>query len=545
MKLRTLLKKLDGKGYKAYKSIEGEYRYNDFTLYIEYVQGDAYAPPSACSIEISNERAGFPEEFFENEIRRIAFEDYLNRCFYREARKRSRKRGSGKSGLITILKPSQQVIKRSSVVAGRDIIVRFYMGLPAMGRKILAKEAIQMFFKDLPEIARVLFYKNHSHKAIEEHVKVIEDANYIRQRLRKEKLVAFIANNSILPRKPDDTPVKNAIPFKSPSSLEIEFECINRRIIGMGIKEGITLIVGVAYHGKSTLLEAIAKGVYNHIPKDGREFVITREDAVKIRAEDGRYVENVDISCFISDLPDGTDTRSFSTENASGSTSQAANICEALEMGARLLLIDEDTSATNLMLRDRRMQELISKDKEPITPIIDMIPSLKKLGVSIIMIAGGLGEYFDVADYIIMMHRYEPYDVTIEARKIAKKFASNRIKEKAREIRIKNRYPIPETILKGKMKIKALDIDKLKFGNVIIDLSKVEQLVEIGQVRAIGDIIYRIADKFNKKSLREVIEEISEKGFLSILPARGDYAEPRKYEVAFAINRLRGMKCRK
>lgn len=545
-RLKALLSKIDGKGYKAYKNIEGKYNFPDFTLYIEHVQSDPYAPPSACKVVVENT---FPDRFFLNVSRKTAFEDFLNRKFYDVAIKKSRKRGSGKSGVITILKPSQCVLKRSSVIAEGNIEVRFYIGLPAHGRRILAKEAKEIFFRDLPEIVeKSLFFKNADAKKLIEHVKCIEDADFIRKNLKKHRLVAFVANGAILPRKSgiEDLPLKNAVPFESPSNLEISFDCPNRQIKGMGIEEGVTLIVGGAYHGKSTLLKAIAKGVYNHVPYDGREFVVTREDAVKIRAEDGRYVANVDISSFISNLPNGVDTSNFSTENASGSTSQAANICEALEIGSRLLLIDEDTSATNLMLRDRRMQELVKKEKEPITPLIDMISSLKKIGVSIIIVAGGIGEYFDVADLVIMMDCYRPYDVTLEAKRVAEKFATLRIKEEPKEIRIKDRYPIAKTIdpvVKGKTKIKALGTDELQFGRQIIDLGKIEQIVELGQVKAIGDIIYRITSMFDRKCLREVLEEIEKKGFLSILPARGEYAEPRKYEVAFALNRLRGMKC--
>ncbi|RLF45869.1 MAG: ATPase [Thermoplasmata archaeon] len=545
-KLRAIISKIDGKGYKAYKSLEGKYSFEDFILYIEHVQSDPYAPPSACKVVLKND---FPEELFCNGVRRIAFEDYLNRKFYDLAARKSRKRGDGKSGIIKILKPSQQVLKRSSIVVGEDIEARFYIGLPAHGRKIIAKEARQMLLNDLPAIIRgALKYKAEEHEKILYHVKTIEDAEFIRRNLRRYSVVAFIANNSILPRKSgiEEKPLENAIPFISPPSLEIEFECPNRSIRGMGIKEGVTLIVGGAYHGKSTLLNAIAKGVYNHVPYDGREFVVTREDAVKIRAEDGRYVANVDISCFISHLPNGADTSNFTTVNASGSVSQAANICEALEVGSKLLLIDEDTSATNLMLRDRRMQELVPKEKEPITPIIDMIASFKKIGVSIIMIAGGLGEYFDVADLVIMMDEYKVRDVTDEAKEIAKKIESKRLVEKPEKIKIRNRYPLPETInpyVKNKIKIRALDIDKLQFGKYIIDLSRMEQIVERGQVKAIGDLLHKISHKFRKKCIKEVMEKIDGK-IVSMLPPVGEYVEPRKYEVAFALNRLRSLKCR-
>jgi predicted ABC-class ATPase len=211
------------------------------------------------------------------------------------------------------------------------------------------------------------------------------------------------------------------VAFQSPA-LRVEFTCPNRGLItGMGIPAGVTLIVGGGYHGKSTLLKAIELGVYNHIPDDGRELVVTHPAAVKIRAEDGRSVASVDISPFINQLPQGRSTRQFSTTNASGSTSQAANIMEALEAGAELLLVDEDTAATNFMIRDRRMQQLIAKDKEPITPFIDKVRQLyTDYGVSTILVMGGSGDYFDVADTVIAMENFQPEDVTEKAKAIAK-----------------------------------------------------------------------------------------------------------------------------
>ena len=168
--------------------------------------------------------------------------------------------------------------------------------------------------------------------------------------------------------------MKNGIHFVSPSSMEVTLNLPNHGPLkGMGIPKGITLIVGGGYHGKSTLLEALELGVYNHIAGDGREYVITESDAVKIRAEDGRSIKSADISLFINDLPNGKDTCCFYTEDASGSTSQAANVMEAIETGSRLLLIDEDTSATNFMIRDELMQRVVKRSQEPITPFIERV----------------------------------------------------------------------------------------------------------------------------------------------------------------------------
>lgn len=544
--IRAILERIDGKGYGHYKKIAGEYKFDNFTLYIDKVQSDPFAPPSEFRVVLDNK---FPEELY-TKSRLTAFEDYLARRFYTISSKMSRKCGSGKSGIITILKPSQQILKRSCVKVSDKIEVSFYVGLPAYGRRIAGKEAKRIILDTIPKIIKgSLLFRKDDYKQIKEHVEVYEDANFIRKSLRSRGLVAFVADHSILPRESgiSDNPLRGAVKFISPDSLKVDFNCPNREITGMGIKEGITLIVGGAYHGKSTLLEAISKGVYNHIPGDGREFVITREDAVKIRAEDGRYVANVNISSFISNLPNDIDTSNFSTENASGSTSQAANISEALEVGSRLLLIDEDTSATNLMMRDRRMQELVPKDKEPITPLIDMIPSLRKMGVSIIMVAGGIGEYFDISDTVIMMDHYRAIDVTDKARDITKKFRSNRLPERPKEIRIRGRCPLRESIdpyVGGKKKIKAIDLSKIRFGRYTIELDKVEQIVEIGQTRAIADVISILRGRFTgNKPIASALREIDGK-ILDILPKRGFYSEPRIYEVASAINRLRSLRCR-
>ncbi|MCD6473807.1 MAG: ABC-ATPase domain-containing protein [Thermoplasmata archaeon] len=535
-RLRELLKKLDGKGYKAYKMLQGKYKFNEFILFIDHVQGDPFASPSMVHVEIELEKAGFPLHLLDTH--KVAFEDFLNRRFYQIAKKKSRKRGSGNSGMIMIQKPSQCILKRDSIEIEEKLVARFFVGLPAYGRRIEGKQAIKLLLNDLPHvIERSLFFKHHSYEEIERHVKVAEDADFIRKELRKNRLVAFIANNSILPRKSgvEDEPLSDAIPFVSPPSMEIELECPNRKIKGMGIKEGVTLIVGGAYHGKSTLLNAIAMGVYNHLPGDGREFVITREDAVKIRAEDGRFVNNVCIYPFITNLPKAS-TKNFSTENASGSTSQAANIMEALEAGSRLLLIDEDTSATNLMMRDRKMQELIPKEKEPITPIIDMIPAFKKLGVSMIMVAAGLGEYFDVADYVIGMDEYLAKDLTSRAKEIAREFKSNRIKEIPKKIEIKYRKARKDSVMEAiasKRKIKVSD-GKIKIGKAVIDLTRVEQIAEEGQLKAIGELILKLKYK-------DCLKDELSTNLWNMLSPKGIYVEPRKYEVAAALNRMRGI----
>lgn len=564
--LQETLWRIDGRGYKAYKDIGGTWDMGDFILYIDKVQGDPFASPSMLRARVDQNRAGFPAELFSTRTRRIALEDYLTRAFA-DAISRIAKgnRGTGKSGMIAIDRPGQEVLERTSMVVTRNYVeARFVVGLPARGRRILAQQAVAMLCEEVPEIvSKSLFYASLNGRAIKQHVELAEDQEAIRGQLQERGLISFIANGSILPRESgvSDRPMprEKAILFQSPLDLEVEFEVPNAgKVKGMGIKRGVTLIVGGGYHGKSTVLRAIERGVYNHIRGDGREFVITDSNAVKIRAEDGRRIEKVDISPFINNLPFGQDTRSFSTEDASGSTSQAANIIEALEMGASCLLVDEDTSATNFMIRDVRMQELVAKEKEPITPFIDKVRQLyDDLGVSTIIVVGGSGDYFDVADTVIMMDEYRPRHVTSEAQAIARKFATQRQPEGGEGFgRITARIPLknsfdPTKGPKGKVKIGGRGVDEIRFGRHDIDLQYVEQIVDNSQTAAIGDLIYYAARRHvdGRHTLREVIElamaDVAREGLEVISPFRGhpgDYAMPRKFEVAAAINRLRTLR---
>jgi predicted ABC-class ATPase len=323
----------------------------------------------------------------------------------------------------------------------------------------------------------------------------------------------------------------------------------------MGIPRGVTLIVGGGYHGKSTLLAAIERGVYNHIPGDGREFVVTDAAAVKVRAEDGRRIAGVDISPFIANLPFGIDTRSFTTDNASGSTSQAANIIEALEAGARVLLVDEDTAATNFMIRDHRMQELIAKEHEPITPFIDKVRLLyQDYGVSTILVMGGSGDYFDVADTVIAMENYRPWDATERAKEIARKYAAERRPEGGERFgSITPRIPLPDSLdpSKGRREVslKARGLKTILFGREEIDLSAVEQLVDDSQVRAIAQALYYAREKYmdGRRTMKEILDavmrDIDEQGLDVLDPRRmGDYARFRRFELAAALNRLRTLR---
>ncbi len=556
--LRRHLLRIDGRGYKAYKDIRGRYTFPGFTLIIDHVQGDPFAAPSKLRVLVPQSVAGFPPDTYSSHSREVALRDFLTRQFDVQARRLSERRGTGRSGLIAIDRPGQEVLERTSAfVDERMVEVRFVVGLPAHGRRVLGRQAAEMLCDDLPRIVeRALKYRNLDVQALQRHIETAEDADWIRERLRERGLVAFVADGAILPRRSgvDDRPLETgAVPFQSPPSLRVEFHRPNLGPIhGMGIPQGVTLIVGGGFHGKSTLLRALERGVYNHIPGDGREFVVTDPAAVKVRAEDGRRVVGVDISPFINNLPQGRSTAFFTTDNASGSTSQAANIIEALEAGAQVLLLDEDTAATNFMIRDHRMQELIAKDLEPITPFIDKVRQLfTDYGVSTVLVMGGSGDYFDVADTVIAMENFLPHDVTEEARAIARKYAAERKQEGGEHFgRIRPRVPLAHSLdpSKGRrsVRLKAPDTDTIVFGTQDIDLSAVEQVVDESQVRAIAHALVYAKERYmdGRRTLPEILDrvmaDVEVRGLDVLTPfPTGDLAMFRRFELAAALNRLR------
>ena len=566
--LRSLLERIDGRGYKAYKDIQGRYQFSHanatFTLHIDYVQGDPFAGPSRLRVIVPQSVAQYPLDTYHNAPRQIGLENFLAAVFGAAARQVAKRSGSGKSGLIEIDAPGQTVLARTAVLVSAETVeARFIVGLPAQGRRVLGRAAARMLCDDLPKIVTsALIYANNRHDLLTNYVEVNEDADVLRQQIGKAGLIAFVANGSILPRRSgiDFRPMspKSAVRFQSPPSLEQTFTLPNHGpISGMAIPRGVTLIVGGGFHGKSTLLNALELGVYNHKPGDGREFVVCDPTAVKIRAEDGRSVAGVDISPFINNLPHGRDTRRFSTENASGSTSQAANIIEALELNAQTLLIDEDTAATNFMIRDQRMQSLIAKQKEPITPFIDKVRQLfDERGVSTILVVGGSGDYFDVADLVIAMDEYVPHDVTARAKEIAAAQQTGRNAEGGASFGpITPRTPDKRSIdpRRGRrdVHIKTRNLVTISFGEEDIDLYGVSQLIDPSQTRAVADAINYARERYMNanRSLAEVLDlvmsDIDRHG-LDVLSRSfiGHYATFRKHELGAALNRLRSLQIR-
>lgn len=553
---------LDKRDYGAYQSLLGNYKYTDFNLVIEQIPKDPYAPPHTGIYRVLVDRSDplIVNTPLNSRTEEIAVRDYLARRFDKACRSVSRgRRGTGNSGLITISQPSQVILERSCVIVTESQLeIRCFVGLPATGRKINARIAEIMLLEELPEIVRTaLFTENVPMAELERHIRTSVDAEYLRDRLESDGLVSFIADGAILPRRSgtSDSPLEQTpIPFVSPESMQVEYDLPHAGLVsGMGIKAGVSLIVGGGYHGKSTLLEAIQSGIYNHIPGDGRELCITVPEAVKIRAFNGRYIEQTDISPFIDNLPFGKDTRAFSTENASGSTSQAASIIEAIEVGAKLLLMDEDTCATNFMIRDKKMQDLVHKEDEPITAYIDRVGQLcQTRGISTILVLGGAGDYFDVSDSVIQMRRYQPIDVTEKAAEIARSDPAKRLKEKSDALILpRQRMPLGKTInpknQHGKKSIYAKEVNRFVFGRNTVDLADIEQLVEISQTKTIARALdyagrYMDGNTRLRDIALQVIRDIEANG-LDIIDNRisGDYAQIRAFELAFALNRFRGL----
>ncbi len=562
--LKSQLQRINGKGYKAYKDIKGSYQFPNYQLMLDHIQGDPFAAPSRARVRIDRQAAAFDPAVTQNKSRQVAACDFLTRRFFACCQKFSKgRRGTGKGGLITIDGPGQEILERTAmVITDTYVEARFRIGLPAHGRKIAGNDAEAMFFEELPQIVhQSLFSRNLDMDALYRHIQTAEDADTARSLLPERGLIAFVADGSLLPRRsgidPRPMPAKEAIAFQSPEAYRVTLELPNAgSVSGMGIPAGVTLIVGGGYHGKSTLLAAIELGIYNHIPGDGRELAVTVEDTQKIRACDGRNIEKTDISPFINNLPFQKETAAFSTENASGSTSQAANIAEAIEAGAGVILLDEDTSATNFMIRDHRMQQLVKKAQEPITPFIDKVRQLfSDKNISTVLVMGGSGDYFTMADHVIQMTEYQPYDVTAAARAIAMETGTDRWNEGGGQFGdIRRRTPVPERFNpyrgNNKLKIAARRLTEIQFGSDNIDISDLEQLVDISQTTALGHAIYYAAKHMDgRQSLKELVEQviadINAQGLDILTPyITGELAKFRALDLAGAINRMRSLKMR-
>ncbi len=561
--LKELLHSINRKSYPAYKALKGIYQFEHYQLSIDHVQGDPFASPSHISVRVAHRDAGFPPEYYKDKITRVTLSDYLTRQFEQQINRYTfRAKGSGKSGLISVTRCGQEVFERTACeITEKGITARFFIGFPANGRTINSVELEKILFEFLPLcVQKAFFFRNQNAGALRQTIFLAEDQSYIRQQLKVRSLAAFVADGAILPRESgvSSKPMKNSIPFSSPETLRVPMELPHGgTITGMGIPCGITLIAGGGYHGKSTLLNALELGVYNHIAGDGREYVITDDSALKLRSEDGRFVKDVDISLFINDLPNKKDTRCFSTEDASGSTSQAAGIIEGMEARTKALLLDEDTSATNFMVRDAFMQKVICREKEPITPFLERARDLyEHAGISTILVAGSSGAFFHIADTIIQMDNYRPVDITGYTKGLCREYplsdfqppafqlpSSHRPMTKAADPKGRGGHDGPERV-----KVKVHSRDGFLIGKQDVDLRYIDQLVDAEQTAALGLLLKYAVEHLidGKRTVSDIVTwldaQLRQKGLAffadgSYIPC--GYALPRIQEIYSCFNRYR------
>ncbi|EJG1668571.1 ABC-ATPase domain-containing protein [Vibrio parahaemolyticus] len=540
--LTATLKKIEKQNYRAYQQIKGQYDFTDFTLFIDHVQGDPYASASRFRATRAWSLTGLEWLKDESPAFQRAARDFIARSFEQFAKHEN---------TVSIALNGQTVLDSTAVLFTEEgIELRFRVNLPAEGRSVLGKKANNILTFHLPKfIRRATLERELDKEAMVKHCQVVEDQSALREQLEAHNLVAFVANGSVLPRIAGncDLPMKEAVEFTAPESLQVTLHAPNKGYVtGLGIPKGITLIVGGGFHGKSTLLNAIERSIYDHIPGDGREYIVTDQKAMKIRAEDGRCVHHLNLSNYINHLPMGKDTADFSTQDASGSTSQAAWLQESIEAGATSLLIDEDTSATNFMIRDERMQALVAKGDEPITPLVDRIGQLRdELDISTIIVMGGSGDYLDVANTVIQMHDYQAVDVTEKAKQVIAQHPTQRHNESEESLqtfrpRALNRVALMNILTDGKFRVSAKGKDSLRFGKEFTDLSSLEQIESADEVNAIGWLWFQLAQLpgWCNNPAKEIEEMLSGEWHAS-LPKQGDLAKPRTLDVMAALNRMR------
>ncbi len=546
-RLQAELRRIDGRPYPAYRDLRGRWRLGELELLIDHVQGDPFAAPSRLRLRAPSD---LPHDLLADEDGRLAAEDWLLRRF--GCQLQGSRRGSGRSGELRVYQPGPEVLQRSALLLLRDgrAEVRLSAGLPARGRRILGRQAAALLLEDLPRTAQRL-RPGPARPELDRHVESVRTQRALRRQLRPRGLVAFVADGAILPRASgvDSRPLADAVPFTGPESLRLRLDTPQGPLQGMGLPEGVTVIAGGGFHGKSTLLQALQRGHLDHVPGDGRERVVSDPDCVKIRAEDGRSVASVDISAFLRELPGGRGTAPFDSEDASGSTSQAAAIVEALEAGARLLLMDEDTSATNLLVRDERMRRLIPRDKEPITPLVERVRQLHRhWGVSSVLVVGGVGDYLAAADLVIGMDSWLPQDLTARARVLAGAAPAPPGPLPERGQRLLARASL---VPSGKGRVRARNARRMEYGREEVDLVAVEQVLDGAHAATLGQalrVLEQIMDgpRLAVPAALDQLEALIEsEGLDTLSPFRepvGALVRPRRHEVAAALNRLRGLR---
>lgn len=537
------LEEIDGRPYDQYQKILGDFDFSRYVLKIGQVQSSSDGEPTMLLVRVPQSVAGFPSRLFSSPVRKAALEDLLTRQVAMAIEEQC------DSGLVSISEPTPQILPRTSLQVLQEYVeARMYIDLPGKGGRVNGEAAAAVFSEELPLIvSSALIYAYLEPEEVDEAIGVMEDADAIRQQLRKRGLMAFVADGSILPRDPADgeSPLLGAVPFVSPPELLVEMQLPSGRTIrGMGIPSGVTVVVGSLNQGKSSLISALAEGVYNHIPGDGREYVITQPDAVQILAEPGRSVHRVDVSGFFPTLPNGQDPRQFSTSSADGPTSQAASVMEMLEVGAGALLFDEDSSAPEFFGSNAVIDELAGETADAVRPLAQHLRGLwEQQQVASVVATRSVGEYIAHADLVLVMRKFQPAVVTevAKAQIPAAPVAETGLVARPRSIVASTLDPS-----RGKTdQFIAVMPSLLVFGRDVADLRALTQLVDSAQIEAIGLILYyarlRFMDSENTvASTLDFIDRDLGRDGLGCLSRdlRGDLARPRRFEVAGVINRL-------
>jgi predicted ABC-class ATPase len=534
------LRRQDGKPYGQYRTIRGEWWSEKSCLRVLHVQGDPFAPASRVEWQVPLEDLGLDPKDWRNEISRLALADFM----HRRAHALILEWNDGEQEDVRVVRPSAAMIRRTACyVDDNGLILRLGVQLPGADRRIEAEKAIQILTGQLPELLAGLQVKMTQPGALDLHHQTLRRYVALQKFLGEKNLVAFVANGAILPRASgtSEDPMVDALPFMSPPELQVEFEFEGELLKGMGVPRGITVITGGAFHGKSTLLQALQEGVYPHIPGDGREIVVTEASAFKLRAEDGRQVCGTDLSAFLNQLPGNYDSAFFVTANASGSTSQAANLVEAWETGTRTFLVDEDRSAVNFLFKDERMRALVPDSMDPIRHLSGCLQDLRAAGMSMLLCQGASGDFLAEADRILRLHHFEVQDITTERDAL---WGSPEINQAGRDgkgfapqcMELRTWGEVAGHQVKHKTKGRTLVLGKTE-----IPAQGLEQFACEEQLRAIGEILVPWMESGHPTKPQNP-EWDPKKIWKRLVQSNGaDLAMPRRQEMWAVLRRIPGL----
>ncbi len=564
-RLRDKLIVSNGKGTQVYRNLAGAYRFDRFELHLDVVHADPFAPSCWARVRVDQAEAQVPGEMWASPSGRLAAEDFLARAVQDAIARHVRTRWQGRAAPAAIQAGGETVLQRACCSIGEESVeIRLTIGLPAEGRKVQARLAQTLLLEELPAVVGAgMVWANLDAAAGVRHRDTLEDYLALRSMLDGLGLVAFVADGSILPREGGggDRPLRagRAVPLHAPDEMAVTVALPHRGTVrGLGIPRGVTVIAGGSFSGKSALLDALCAGVYPHVPGDGRELVATLPDAVRIVAEPGRRVERVDVSAFVRHLPGRSDATGASFEHASGMVSMAAGVAEAVEVGTRALLFDEDDSAVTFLARDAAMRHLAPAERDPATPLVDRARALWEVcGISSVIATGSLGDYLEVADTVIVMEGFQPHAATEQARGIVEGLGGRRTRAGGEFGMPAPRCPLPRGFggMRGRgQRTEPREGAQIGIGRETVSTSALRQLVDAGQARAAGDaVLYALAKNYvdGNASIAEILDrvfaDIDERGLGVLAPEgvhAGGYALPRRHEVAGVLNRMRALQVR-